>query len=392
MAKRTLAQLQELDKDQLITLIQHNFSSSNTKLEKKSKSVKRAIDFGDYECKKVALRICYNGRGYKGIASSQGFPLRADNFDLGQIKDVTVEDALFNAIFKTKLHYCIGKGEYSRCGRTDTGVSAASQIISLHLRGVKKKNKENISDENLGVKNIENISDDRVGVDDECLPYDAMINSALPDDIRVLGWSFVKDDFDARHACQWRQYRYFFTSAQNTNCATLNIAAMRDAARRFLGTHDFRNLCCTDQSKGKRGIDYSTLRTIIDAQIIPAQLALSNESNEPSEAFIFLWQFVIKGSSFLYHQVRCMMGALFLIGKGTHDPAWIDHLLSVKQCPHKPPYELANEIPLVLEDAGYPEGTFQWRVSGPERLHQNLHHQLGLHASQALLYKYALLK
>ena len=44
----------------------------------------------------------------------------------------------------------------------------------------------------------------------EELPYMAMLNSTLPEDIRVLSWAPVGPDFNARFNCLHRTYKYFF--------------------------------------------------------------------------------------------------------------------------------------------------------------------------------------
>ena len=38
----------------------------------------------------------------------------------------------------------------------------------------------------------------------------AMLNSTLPEDIRVLSWALVGPDFNARFNCLHRTYKYFF--------------------------------------------------------------------------------------------------------------------------------------------------------------------------------------
>lgn len=52
--------------------------------------------------------------------------------------------------------------------------------------------------------------------------------------------------------------------------------------------------------------------------------------------------------AFLMHQVRCMMGMLFLIGNGLEQPSVIGHLLDVQRCPSKPQYGMASPEPLIL--------------------------------------------
>ena len=45
------------------------------------------------------------------------------------------------------------------------------------------------------------------------LPYMVMLNKNLPDDIQVLGWADVPQDFSARFSCKSRTYKYFFPQA-----------------------------------------------------------------------------------------------------------------------------------------------------------------------------------
>ena len=40
--------------------------------------------------------------------------------------------------------------------------------------------------------------------------YLIVLNRSLPDDIRVMGWTDVPDDFSSRFSCTGRTYRYFF--------------------------------------------------------------------------------------------------------------------------------------------------------------------------------------
>jgi tRNA U38,U39,U40 pseudouridine synthase TruA len=70
--------------------------------------------------------------------------------------------------------------------------------------------------------------------------YAATLNSLLPADIRVLGWTDVPDNFSARFSCTGRVYRYYFPARG------LDLPAMRAAAALLQGTHDFRNVARID--------------------------------------------------------------------------------------------------------------------------------------------------
>jgi len=90
-----------------------------------SASSKRPFDMAAYGQRRVALRVCYFGERYRGFAST------GQGDDEGE--DDSVESALFAAMRKVRL--IEGKAaDYSRCGRTDRGVSALGQVVALSLR------------------------------------------------------------------------------------------------------------------------------------------------------------------------------------------------------------------------------------------------------------------
>ena len=121
---------------------------------------------------------------------------------------------------------------------------------------------------------------------------------------------------------------------------------MREAASLLLGEHDFRNFCKIDG--GKQISNYK--RTVISADI--NTLPSSDETGR----FVF----DLKGSAFLYHQVRHIMAILFLVGSGVEKPNIVSQLLDVDLTPTKPAYEMANEIPLVLFSCRYWERSLNW--------------------------------
>lgn len=61
-----------------------------------------------------------------------------------------------------------------------------------------------------------------------------------------------------------------------------------------------------------------------------------------------IWVLTIKGQSFLWHQIRCIVSILFLIGQNKESPNVIKELLDVENNPRKPEYNIASEIPLNL--------------------------------------------
>ncbi|KAM6953877.1 tRNA pseudouridine(38/39) synthase [Aplochiton taeniatus] len=278
---------------------------------------KRALDFSAHPRRHVALRLAYLGWDYQGFAVQ-------DN------TDNTVEARLFEAFIKTRLIQNRQSSNYHRCGRTDRGVSAFSQVISIDLRSTQFCG-------GLGVS-LPSSTNPKATGDAIELPYLKMLNRVLPHDIRVLDWSPVVEGFSARFDCQSRTYRYYFPRG------ALDVALMAEAVKRYEGTHDFRNLCKMDVGNGVLQFE----RTILSASILPVEP--SNTSRKDSyDLFIF----EVKGLAFLYHQVRCMMAVLLLIGQKLEEPEIINQLLDVGKNPRKPQYSMAVDYPLVLYDCHF---------------------------------------
>lgn len=129
----------------------------------------------------------------------------------------------------------------------------------------------------------------------------------------------------------------------------LDIDLMKKASSYFIGEHDFRNFCYVDLINVE-----SFVRTIHDVYIEPV--------GPPSSPMLSMYCLNVKGSGFLWHQVRCMVAILFAVGRHEESPDIITKLLDVKAYPGKPPYILADEMPLVLYDCGF-EPALKFRTS-----------------------------
>lgn len=91
-------------------------------------SAKSARLFEEFESKKFALKICYLGHLYDGMA----LQLETEN---------TVEEYLFKCMHTLNLIETPRPGaDYTRAGRTDKGVSAMGNVIALKLRTKNRKN------------------------------------------------------------------------------------------------------------------------------------------------------------------------------------------------------------------------------------------------------------
>ena len=117
---------------------------------------------------------------------------------------------------------------------------------------------------------------------------------------------------------------------------------MRQAAAALLGTHDFFNFSKRDPSKT---LPYNTVRTILQSEIVSLK---EEEGENPLDLFYYR----IRGTAFLYHQVRCTMAILFLVGMGLEEPSVVERLLR-ERGESRPALQMASEIPLVLQECGY---------------------------------------
>uniref|UniRef100_A0A3P8VDN0 Pseudouridylate synthase 3 n=1 Tax=Cynoglossus semilaevis TaxID=244447 RepID=A0A3P8VDN0_CYNSE len=311
----------EAEVEKLKSQLREKTRNGTTSSKKKGKKVNkdRPLDFSAYPRRHVALRLAYLGWNYQGFAVQEN-------------TENTVEARLFEALQKTRLIQSRQSSNYHRCGRTDKGVSAFSQVISIDLRS-------NQFSKGLGITLPENVD---VNIKNKAVvsefPYVKMLNRVLPHDIRILDWAPVAQDFSARFDCQSRTYRYYFPRG------SLDVKLMADAAKRYEGTHDFRNLCKMDVGNGVLQFE----RTILSVSIQPAW-STQTSTSESHDLFIF----EIKGLAFLYHQVRCMMAVLLLIGQKLESPEIIDQLLDVQTNPRKPQYSMAVDFPLILYDCHF---------------------------------------
>lgn len=344
--KRPLINLQSLQRDELIKLLiekcpelvnEENFPENK---KASSKKAERNFDTSAYESKMVALKVAYFGFKYQGFASQTGLLNLFSEIKIASNTADTVEDHIFRALIRTRLILDPRKCNYSRCGRTDAGVSSTGQVIALRLRTSNKK---------LGSSsNLE-------GID-----YVNVLNKQLPDDIRILDWAFVPDDFSARFSCSSRLYHYYFSKTHfdhlTRTLVNLDIDKMKEAAKLLVGVHDFRNFCKRDPSKPEQ----TFVREIIDCYV------------EEADGVCGFYKFVCKGSAFLYHQIRCIMSILFMIGTGSEPVELVKVMLEKIEAnnndgPTGPlaHYEIASGIPLTLHECSYEKpgsSPIEWKL------------------------------
>ncbi|XP_065061219.1 tRNA pseudouridine(38/39) synthase-like isoform X2 [Rhopilema esculentum] len=170
--------------------------------------------------------------------------------------------------------------------------------------------------------------------------YVKNLNQVLPQDIRALAWAPVSEDFDARFNCCTRTYKYFFP------LSSLDIEAMQKASDKLLGEHDFRNFCKVD-------VGNNVNHFVRKIESINISACDENGARVTTDKEDQMFEITICGMAFLWHQVRCMVSVLFLIGLRLESSEVIDRLLDVEFCPKKPQYSMASEVPLVLYDCTF---------------------------------------
>ncbi|KPP75425.1 tRNA pseudouridine synthase A, mitochondrial-like, partial [Scleropages formosus] len=246
--------------------------------------------------RKVVLLLAYSGKGYHGMQRNVGS---------SQFK--TIEDDLVTALVKSG---CIPenhgadmkKMSFQRCARTDKGVSAAGQIVSLKLWLI----------DNILHK----------------------INSNLPPQIRVLGLKRVTGGFNSKNKCDARTYTYMLPtiafapkeldvedSSYRLDKETLQ--RVNQLFSRYKGTHNFHNY--TSQ-KGPR--DPSARRYIME-------MACGEPFERQGLEFAVIR---VKGQSFMMHQIRKMVGLVIAVAKGyasetVLDRSWGEEKVDIPKAP-----------------------------------------------------------
>ena len=221
----------------------------------------------------IKLTIEYHGLPYSGWQS--------------QKNEKTVQDEIQKAIFKFSGEKKIIQG----AGRTDAGVHALAQCANFTM-------------------------------EKEFSEYQILhgINFHLGNEkIKITQVEKVEDDFNARFTAKLKTYHYQIYNSISPSVLQdevsvhirqpLNLGAMKDAIQYFIGKHDF-------SSFRARGCQAKTpIRSINQTNI-----------EQIDKKIIFIFQ----AQSFLYQQIRVMVGSLLEVGLNNQKPSWIGELLNQK--------------------------------------------------------------
>ncbi|KAH9846263.1 tRNA pseudouridine synthase [Lenzites betulinus] len=289
-----------------------------------------------------ALLMGFCGDGYNGMQIQPDPNVR------------TIEGVLFDALIKVGAVSQDNsdnptKVKLGRAARTDAGVHAAGNVVSMKLITV-----------------IPGVPD-----------LVARLNEELPPEIRIWSIVRVQNSFNARTTCDSRKYTYFFPSylmlppkpesglhnalkAQGTDCTPHafwenadpsagvqgdltrkrayritadKLAALREAAKKFEGSHNFYNF-----TVGRDFRDRSCQRFLKSIEI-----------SDPAVYGDTEWIAVLlHGQSFMLHQIRKMISALVLSCRTGTPPQLIEELYGPRQVfiPKMPALGLLLEYPI----------------------------------------------
>ncbi|XP_072059726.1 uncharacterized protein [Arachis hypogaea] len=266
-----------------------------------------------------------------------------------------------NFLFRSSIDSLIRMISSAKSMHYDTG-SWICYVIALFLRS------------NLKISGSNDVGSGEIALESQYereIDYVRVLNRVLPNDIRIMGWCPVPVNFHARFSCLSRQYKYFFWKEN------LNILAMESAGKKLIGEHDFRNFCKMDAANV-----HNYRRNITSLEMSPTDVRYGD--NE-------LWVIKIRGSAFLWHQVRCMVAVLFMIGKGLESPNVIDMLLDTTSIPRKPQYTMASEVPLVLQSCEFEDIKFICSSDSGEALHVHLVNECQSYQLEAAIFHEALI-
>ncbi len=255
----------------------------------------------------LVIKLGYRGADFCGFAEQPG--------------QRTVAGELRRALETALRRPC----ELVCAGRTDAGVHAISQFVSVPVRR-------------------------------EELPAagNSLLRSLValtPDDLSVRELYLAPAGFSARFDAQGRSYRYRISAGQARPVmawdhawwykGSLDVEAMDTAAQHLVGEHDFKSFC-----KAISAVDKPTCRFVESLHV--------SRIEEAGEELIAI---DIRGNAFLHNMVRTIAGTLVEVGRGHKDPAWVADVLAA--CDRRAAGPCAPAKGLCFVDVAYPKSYLQ---------------------------------
>jgi tRNA pseudouridine38-40 synthase len=207
----------------------------------------------------------------------------------------TIQGTLASAIGRVTGEKVLPQGS----GRTDAGVHAFGQVATFALESP-------IPPQNL-VK---------------------ALNDMLPPSIRVIEATEAPLEFHARKSAHAKTYRYriyrgavcppFLARYVWHYPYPLDEDAIRQAASFVIGEHDFTSFAAVDSERGRED-EISDLRSNV-------RRVFASTWERIGEELLY----VVRGSGFLHHMVRNLVGTFVLVGKRTLKPEDVATILEAR--------------------------------------------------------------
>jgi len=204
----------------------------------------------------------------------------------------TVQGTLASAIGRITGEKVLPQGS----GRTDAGVHALAQVVTF------------VTESSVPTKN-----------------FVKALNDILPASVRVLEVTEAPPEFHARHSARAKTYHYriyrgaicppFLARYVWHYPYLLDEAAMMRAAALVAGEHDFTSFAAVDPERGREDEPTSNVRTI------------HSSSWERAGGELV---YTVRGSGFLHHMVRNLVGTFILVGKGTLQAEDVSRILAAR--------------------------------------------------------------
>jgi len=230
----------------------------------------------------IKLTLAYDGTDFSGWQVQPG--------------RLTIQGLLASAIGRLTGENVLPQGS----GRTDAGVHALAQVATFAT---------------CSPIPVENLA--------------KALNDTLPGAVRVLDAEDTGLEFHARKSASAKTYEYRIHRA--ATCSPflaryvwhypfpLDEVAMTEAAGVVEGEHDFTSFAAVDPERaaGEEGTEQrrSNVRRID-----------SSTWRRRGDEFVY----VVRGSGFLHHMVRNLVGTLILVGKGTIDRNGLQQILAAR--------------------------------------------------------------
>jgi len=229
----------------------------------------------------------------------------------------TVQGTLASAIGRITGEKVLPQGS----GRTDAGVHALAQVVTF------------VTESSVPATN-----------------FVKALNDILPASVQVLEVEEVAADFHARKSARGKTYRYriyrpaicppFLARYVWHYPFPLDESAMARAARLVVGEHDFTSFAAVDpersagiarEAQSSAGVppafgDRENARGREGMQVSNIRRIFSSSWERQTDEFVY----TVKGSGFLHHMVRNLVGTFILVGKGTLQPEDVTRILEAR--------------------------------------------------------------